>query len=158
MNRTLVSPLSAVSKTAEALSWLPPALARLCLGFVFVQSGWGKLHHLPKVVEYFGSLGIPAPQVQAPFVAGVELTGGVLLLAGLLTRIASLPLAATMVVALLTAKREEIHGLGDLFGTIEFLYLVVLGLLSASGGGAASLDRLLLLRRISGEKGVLPSP
>jgi putative oxidoreductase len=157
MTRTLVSARAFVVRTAEAVSWVPLALARLSLGFVFTQSGWGKLHDLPKVVAYFGSLGIPAPQIQAPFVAGLELTGGVLLLAGLLTRFASVPLAATMVVALVTAKRDELHGPGDLFGTIEFLYLVVLGLLAASGAGALSLDRLLVRQRKAGEKESVPS-
>jgi putative oxidoreductase len=125
------------------LSALPPLAARACLGAVFLASGWGKLHDLPRVVDYFASLGIPAPGIQAPFVSGVELVGGALLLAGLFTRLASLPLAATMVVALLTAKRPEIAGLSDLFGTSEFLYLLLLGLLAATGAGALSVDALV---------------
>ena len=141
---TLISDLAAGA--TRALAALVPAGTRLCLGFVFVQSGWGKLHNLPNVVDYFASLGIPAPQVQAPFVASVELLGGALLLAGLLTRVVSIPLAATMVVALVTAKRADVHGLGDLFGTIEFLYLVALGQLAAFGPGPASLDRFLFRR------------
>ena len=72
----LLSFRSFVLRTANALSWLPQTAARMALGWVFVQSGWGKLHNLPRVVEYFSSLGIPAPQLQAPFVAGVELVGG----------------------------------------------------------------------------------
>ena len=136
---------------SSALSWLPLAAARLALGWVFVQSGWGKLHDLPRVVDYFASLGIPAPHLQAPFVAGVEVAGGLLLLAGLFTRVASLPLAATMVVALLTAKRADIATASDLFGTVELLYLLLLGLLAAFGAGAVSLDALLSRRLLPGE-------
>lgn len=146
MSGTLSSARSFVLKASDALSWVPLTLARLCLGFVFVQSGWGKLHNLPKVIDYFASLGVPAPGFQAPFVATVELVGGALLLLGLLTRVASVPLAATMVVALITAKRDDIHGLADLFGTSEFLYFLVLGLLAAFGSGALSLDRALARR------------
>lgn len=152
-----------VLKTATNLAWIPQSAARLCLGVIFVQSGWGKLHNLARVVDYFASLGVPAPQLQAPFVASVELVGGLLLLGGLLTRVASVPLAVTMVVALLTAKRGDIHGLADLFGTTEFLYLLTLGYLAGFGAGPLSLDALLVRafgKDTLAEEGVvkLPSP
>ena len=134
---------AAARPAVRAAAALVPAATRLCLGTVFVQSGWGKLHDLPRVVEYFTSLGIPAPGLQAPFVAAVELLGGLLLLGGLFTRAAAVPLAATMVVALVTAKKADVHGLGDLFGTIEFLYLLALGQLAAFGSGPVSLDHFL---------------
>ena len=146
MIRTALAARSFVLRAASALSWLPLAAARLALGVVFVQSGWGKLHDLPRVVDYFASLDIPAPQLQAPFVAGVELAGGALLLAGLFTRVAAVPLAATMVVALLTAKRADIASAPDLFATVELLYLVLLGTLAAFGPGVLSLDALLARR------------
>ncbi len=135
-----------VVRAASALAWVPQTGTRLALGWVFVQSGWGKLQNLPRVVEYFGSLGIPAPQLQAPFVAGVELFGGVLVLGGLFTRIVSVPLAFTMVVALLTARRGDIASAGDLYGAVEFLYLLGFGTLAAFGAGILSLDELLVRR------------
>ena len=148
-----------VLKVSGALAWVAPTLARLTLGLVFVGTGWGKLHNLPRVVDYFTSLGIPAPQLQAPFVAGVELVGGLLILAGLFTRVASVPMAATMVVALLTAKRGDIQGLTDLFGTIEWLYLVGFAFLAAYGPGALSLDALLVHRLAAQEEpGGVASP
>src|ERR1051325_9033505 len=58
---------SLVLSVAAKLDWLPGLLSRLTIGGVFIQSGWGKLHHLDKVVQFFTSLGIPAPQIQAPF-------------------------------------------------------------------------------------------
>lgn len=146
MIRTALAARSFVVRTAGALSWLPQTAARAGVGWVFVQSGWGKLHHLQQAVDYFASLGVPAPQVQAPFVAGVELVGGLLVLGGLFTRVASVPLAVTMIVALLTARRSEITGLAELAGTVEFLYLLVFGFLAAFGAGALSLDGLLVRR------------
>ena len=142
----LLSLRAFVVRTANALSWVPLTAARLALGWVFVQSGWGKLHNLPQAVEYFTSLGIPAPSLQAPFVAGVELVGGVFLLGGLFTRVVSVPLAMTMVVALLTAKRADIASAGDLYGTVEFLYLLGFGTLAAFGAGFLSLDEILVRR------------
>lgn len=130
----------------EKLSFLPPLLARIIIGFIFVQSGWGKLHHLDKVVEFFTQLGIPAPNIQAPFVAGVELVCGFLVLIGLATRFASLPLVGTMVVAILTAKMQDIHGIGDLFATSEFLYIVLLLWLAIAGAGCLSIDQFMCKR------------
>ena len=48
-----------------AFSWLSPTVARLTVGLVFFQSGWGKLHDLAKVTDYFTELGLPAPAFQA---------------------------------------------------------------------------------------------
>ena len=146
MIRRLLAARTFVLDASSSLAWLPSVAARVALGTVFVQSGWGKLHDLPRVVGYFESLGIPAPQLQAPFVAGIELAGGALLLAGLLTRVASVPLAATMVVALLTARRADLASASDLFGAVELLYLLLLGSLAAFGAGALSLDGLLVRR------------
>ena len=151
----LLSVRAFVLRTANALSWVPQTLARLALGWIFVQSGWGKLHNLESVIEYFGSLGIPAPHLQAPFVAGVELVGGLLVLGGLFTRFVSVPLAITMVVALLTAKRADIASAGDLFGSVEFLYLLGFGYLAAFGAGLISLDEILVRRFVLAEEPAL---
>ena len=130
-------------KFVDDILWLPPTVARLTLGWVFFQSGWGKLHNLEKVIDYFASLGVPAPQIQAPFSASMELVCGTLLLVGLATRLASLPLIAIMAVALWTAKRPDIVSLTDLFGQEEYLYIGLLLWLGAYGGGPLSLDRLV---------------
>ena len=45
------------------------------LGWIFAESGWGKLHNLKNVVNFFRSLGIPHPELHAPFVATVEFVG-----------------------------------------------------------------------------------
>ena len=126
----------------EKFDWLPGLLARISIGFIFVQSGWGKLHHLDKVIAFFNSLGIPAAQIQAPFVASVELVCGSLVLVGLLARVASFPLIGTMVVAILTAKRGDIHEIGDLLFMSEYLFIVLLLWLIAKGAGVVSLDHL----------------
>ena len=131
-----------VKRISGVLTWLPPTVARLTLGWIFLQSGWGKLTNLPKVVSFFTDLGIPAPQIQAPLTAGTEFLCGALMLLGLATRFASLPLIGTMLVAILTAKRSDIHELSDLFGMAEYLYIVLCLWLGAYGAGHVSLDRL----------------
>jgi len=126
------------------IDWLGPLLARLTVGVVFAQSGWGKLHNLEKVTEFFGSIGIPYPELQAPFVAGVELVGGVLIAVGLLSRLAAVPLTITMIVAILTALRDQIEGVGDLLGLVEFAYIALFVWIAIAGPGAVSLDALLV--------------
>ncbi len=129
------------------LDFLPLLVARLSVGWVMVESGWGKLGNLPKVVDYFRSLGIPAPELQAPMAATSEFAFGALLMMGLFTRISSIPLMVIMTVAIVTAKRDELNGISDLFGFIEYLYIVLLLFLLIRGGGFLSLDRLLVWKR-----------
>jgi putative oxidoreductase len=129
---------------ANRLAWLPPTLARFTVGWIFLWSGWGKLHDLDRVIAFFGQLGIPHPELQAPFAAGTELVCGALLLVGLFTRIATVPLIITMIVAIVTAQRANVASLGDLFGLVEFCYIALLIWLSVAGPGPLSLDALLL--------------
>jgi putative oxidoreductase len=138
-----------VEGTMSHLDWLPPLLARLTLAGVFVESGWGKIHNIEKVTEFFTSLGIPAPAAQAHFVAYLELLGGVFLFLGLFTRLFSIPLAFTMVVAIITAKREDLKEFSDLFGFSEFLYILLFIWLIIEGAGKASLDYLLVKKKTS---------
>jgi putative oxidoreductase len=134
------------SRNLDKAAWLGPLLARLSVGVMFAVSGWGKLHSLPNVTEFFTELGIPAPGFHARLVAVTEFAGGLALVAGLATQLAALPLAFTMVIALITAKRAELDGVLDLLAVSEFTYFCVLVWLAVSGAGAASADALILRR------------
>lgn len=142
--QTMAKMIDAMRRLAGVLShrfsWLPPIVARVTLGVVFVESGWGKLHNLGDVTGFFAQLGIPAPHLMAPFVAGTELVAGALVLVGLMTRLATVPLMVTMVVAIVTAKAGDLSSISDLFGFSEFLYLGLLLYLGVSGAGALALD------------------
>jgi putative oxidoreductase len=136
-------------KVAAILAFLPPLVTRVVLGHAFYLTGKGKLANLDNVVGFFTSLGIPLPELNAAFVSRLEFYGGLLLVAGLLTRIVAAGLASTMVVALLTADRESF--LGAIRGTGEagptdvaaFVFLVLLSWLVIYGPGLVSLDALL---------------
>jgi putative oxidoreductase len=153
------SALRRLARLADRASFIGPTLARLTVGLVFIGTGWGKLHTLPAVTEYFASLHIPAPAFQAPLAASTELFGGLLVLVGLGTRVASLPLAFTMIVAILTAKRGDIDGLTALVGLEEWSYLVLFIWLAVAGAGPLSLDRLVVwLRQRRAPGAGLPKP
>jgi len=128
---------------ARTFSWLSPTLARLTVGLVFFQSGWGKLHDLDSVTHYFGELGIPHPALQATIASTAEFVCGGLLLLGLATRFAVVPLIVTMCVAIATAQWENVDGLGSLVGLLEFAYIALLVWLGTDGPGPLSLDHLL---------------
>lgn len=140
MNALLLRLSDLVDSTERGLAWLPPTAARVIVGWVFLESGWGKLHNLEGVVKFFTDLGIPAPQLQAPFVAGTEFICGALLLAGLATRFASIALIGVMAIALLTALRERVSAVSDLFALAEFCYIALLLGLVVFGAGPLSLD------------------
>jgi putative oxidoreductase len=128
------------------LEWLWRLLVRLSVGIEFFGSGLGKLGKLPGLIEFFRKLGVPFPEVQAPFVAGVEFVCGALLVVGLLTRPAALMLCGVMAVAIITAAAPEHHITASWHGLLEFLYLpewcllLLLGWLVLAGPGRASLD------------------
>jgi len=128
---------------ARRFAWFPPLLARITLGVLFVSTGWGKLHNLDKVTAFFGELGIPAPGLNAHVVSFVELAGGALLVVGLASRLAALPLVVSMLVAIVTAQRDQIHALPDLFGLVEWTYFALLVWVATAGPGPISLDHLL---------------
>ncbi len=131
----------------DRCSWVGPLALRLSLGAVFLGTGWGKLHNLPQVTSFFTELGIPFPAFNAGMVSGIELAGGTLILLGLLTRFAALPMMAIMAVAILTAKRPEIDGIRSLLAFEEFTYLAGFLWLFLAGAGKASLDALLFARK-----------
>ena len=137
---------------ADALAWVGPTLARWTVGWIFLISGWGKLHNLDQVIQFFGDLGIPHPELQAPFASGTELVCGTLVLIGLFTRVASVPLVITMTVAILTAQKEKVGSVGDLFGLIEWCYIALLVWLGVAGPGPLSLDALLVRWATAGDR------
>lgn len=123
-------------------------IIRVAWGIAFFQAGWGKFGRLEGVTEFFETLGIPAPGFHAVLVASVEAGGGILLLLGLISRLAAIPLAISMLVALFTAHREEVAKIftEDFTGFLEAAptpYLLASLIVLFFGPGRISLDALL---------------
>ena len=133
-------------RVAGHLGWLAPLFARVTVGWVFLWSGWGKLHSLPQVTENFIGWGISFPQLLAPFVSGVEFFGGLFLLVGLLTRLSAGALGITMIVAIASAKWAQVDSVETLLGFDEFEYLALFLWIAIAGAGPLSLDYLLQRR------------
>ena len=120
---------------------------RLYWGWQFMQTGWGKLTGIGKVVGFFTSLGIPAPALNAYFVSALELGGGALLILGLGSRLIALPLVIDMLAAYITADREALFSVfsnPDKFtGAAPYTFLVASLLILIYGPGMISMDHLL---------------
>jgi uncharacterized membrane protein YphA (DoxX/SURF4 family) len=88
-------------------------LIRFVVGAVFLSEGIQKfLFPAENGVGRFARIGIPAPEVMAPFVGIVEIICGALILIGLLTRLAAIPLIIDMLVAILSTKIPILLGHG----------------------------------------------
>jgi putative oxidoreductase len=144
ITRTLTGLLIGLpERIASHFLWAGPLVARVAVGYVFMLSGWGKLHNLPQIIENFIGWGIPYPQILTPFVSGVEFFGGLFLMLGLLTRVSGGMLAGTMVVAIISAKWADVDSLETLLGFEETSYFVIFFWLAVTGAGKASLDYII---------------
>jgi len=134
---------------AAGLAFLPALLTRLLMGQAFFLTGRGKLANFDNTVQFFSSLGIPMPELNAAFVSRLEYYGGIALVLGLATRLVAAGLTSTMVVALLTAEKqpflEALRLSGDQTPTdiVPVVYSLFLLWLIISGPGVLSVDRLI---------------
>ncbi len=120
---------------------------RLYWGWHFFLTGRGKLMNIDRTAGFFASLNIPMPKLNAMVAGSTECFGGLLLLLGLGSRIITLPLAFTMVIAYVTADHEALANIfndSDKFVTAApFLFLYAALLILIFGPGKFSLDALL---------------
>jgi putative oxidoreductase len=128
---------------------------RVYWGWQLSQNGWGKLHNLPHVTEFFQSLGLPAPGFTAAFVSSFEFVAGILLAVGLLSRIAALGIFIDMTTAYITADRPAITGFfsaPDKFVAADpFIFWFVALLILIFGPGKLALDTLVARSRHKNE-------
>lgn len=126
-------------------------LIRLMVGGVFLSEGIQKFLFPDAVgAGRFVKIGIPAPEVMAPFVGVVEIVCGLLVLCGLLTRLAAIPLVINMLVALATTKAPILlaKGFWSMAHESRTDYAMLLGsvFLILVGAGPWSLDARLARR------------
>jgi putative oxidoreductase len=138
------------------VSFLQPVLLlvlRLYFGYGFMKAGLGKLQNLETTAEYFAGLGIPLPALNARLAGTTECVGGLLLLLGVASRVVTIPLIFTMLVAYLTQHTDELQTLwtvkGDSYNAAPFFkaapfpYLLTALLVLLFGPGAFSIDGLV---------------
>src|SRR6476646_9423937 len=132
------------ARIASYFAWAGPLLMRIVVGYTFMWSGWGKLNNLPQITQNFVEWGAIFPKIMTTFVPVVEFFGGIMLILGRFTRIPAAMLAVTMLVAIKSAKWDQVDSLETLLGFEEATYFAGFMWLAIAGPGAASLDRLLV--------------
>src|SRR6201998_855999 len=119
-------------------------LVRLYWGWQLAQSGWGKLHHLPNVTEFFASLGLPMPAQMAVFIACVEFFGGIFLALGLFSRMTGFVLTVNLTMAYVLGDREALLSFfsdpDKFIAAAPFAFLMVSLLVLIFGAGKISVD------------------
>lgn len=122
-------------------------LIRLYWGIGFALAGKSKLLNLERTAGFFADLGIPLAKASAVFVGSVEFFGGLLLVLGLFSRLAAIPLVITMSVAFATVHKASLTILfqhPDVALKEEpFLFLLASLIVLAFGSGKVSLDAIL---------------
>jgi putative oxidoreductase len=117
---------------------------RLYWGWQLEQSGWGKLHNIDKVTEFFTSLGLPAPGFTAHFIASLEFIGGILLILGLASRLNALALTINMIMAYITADHDALMSIfsnpDKFYAAAPYTFLFASLVILIFGPGLFSLD------------------
>jgi len=129
-------------------------LIRVAVGCIFLSEGIQKFLFPDQVgAARFLKIGIPAPEVMAPFVGSFEIVCGALVLLGLVTRLAVIPLLCVMLVAIVTTKIPILlkAGFWSMAHEARTDFSMLLGclFLLTVGSGSFSLDALILSRRSS---------
>lgn len=119
---------------------------RLYWGWQFAQTGWGKLHHIDKVSDYFASLGLFMPHEMAYFIALVELIGGILLAVGLGSRLIASVLTIDMIAAFWIADRNALFSIfkdpDTFYAAAPYTFLFASLIVLIFGPGRIAMDTL----------------
>jgi putative oxidoreductase len=120
---------------------------RLYWGWQLIQSGWGKLHHLANVTDFFTSLGLPLPAQTALAISCLEFFGGIFLAIGLLSRLTALAMTINLIVAYITADREALFSIfsdpDKFYAAAPYTFLVASVIILLFGPGLFALDTLV---------------
>jgi putative oxidoreductase len=127
-------------------------LIRLAWGLESFQSGWTHLHDVPTQLERFQNWHVPFPRANVYISGTTELVCGILLMAGLFSRIISIPLVFNFIVAIfaphhylkhLFAMPGSIDNWTNIIDDTAFPFLAASLVILAFGPGRISIDFLL---------------
>lgn len=122
---------------------LPLLGTRFVLAYGFYGPAKAKWEDINSIVEWFASMGMPLPKLNAYMAASTEALGVVLLTLGLATRIVSVPLILVMIVAVKTVHWENGFNASDNGYEIPIYYVLMLLVLFFVGPGRISIDKLI---------------
>lgn len=120
---------------------------RLFWGYLFFQTGKGKLLNIDDVAQFFASLNIPWPKLNAYLSGTTECIGGLCLIFGLASRLVSLPLMFLLATAYATAHKDALQTFFEnqtpLLTAAPATFFMAALIIFVFGPGRFSLDRLI---------------
>jgi putative oxidoreductase len=131
------------SRLTEYMKNFALLAARLVLAYGFYGPSMMKWADMDAVGEWFATLGIPLPLLNAYLASTVEISGVVLLGLGLFTRLITVPLMVVMIVAIVTVHWPHGFSAGDNGFEIPLYYFLLLFIFLTHGPGKYSLDHLI---------------
>lgn len=143
----LISRYTNFSKGVSKLTDPIELFSRLVLAYGFSKPAIMKWQGIEDVASWFGSMGIPFPYLNAILAASTEAAGVFLLILGLGTRLISIPLMFTMIIAIITVHMGNGFEAGNNGFEIPLYYFLMLFGLMVNGSGRISLDYLISRRR-----------
>ena len=132
-----------IEPVLEKLQSVSLLFLRLILAYGFYEPAKMKWNDIDSIAEWFGSMGIPLPTLNAYMAASTEALGVLLLTIGFATRLISIPLIVVMIVAIVTVHLNKGFSGGDNGFEIPFYYMLMLLVLVAHGAGKFSVDHFL---------------
>jgi len=135
--KTFYLRFSHVSDSFQSLSLL---IARLIVAYGFYEPAMLKWSDINAVAQWFGSMGIPLPTLNAYMAATTEIVGVLLLVLGFATRAISIPLIVVMIVAIVTVHLPNGFSAGDNGYEIPLYYMIFLLIFLTHGAGKFSMD------------------
>ncbi len=140
MLRSIYATSKNILSNGQSVSLL---FARLAVAYGFYEPAMMKWADISAIAEWFGSMGMPFPTLNAYMAASTEALGVILLTLGLFTRLISIPLIVVMIVAIVTVHLPHGFSAGDNGFEIPLYYMLFLALFASLGAGKLSLDYLL---------------
>ena len=132
-----------VTSWISGLKDLPLFFIRIVLAYGFYNPAIMKWNNIASIAEWFDGMGFPMPTLNAYLAATTEMAAVILLPLGLATRIISIPLMITMLVAVFAVHYSNGFNAGDNGFEIPLYYLLMIFMLFVNGAGKISLDHLI---------------
>ncbi len=136
-----------VTQATESIKDLPLLFLRLVLAYGFWGPATMKWQDINAIGDWFASMNIPFPLLNAYMAAGTEMAGVFLLLLGFGTRLISIPLIITMIVAIFTVHLPNGFEAGSNGYEIPLYYMLMLFTLTVYGSGRISIDYIIKKRK-----------
>ncbi len=141
--KKIITLYKSISNKISNLDFIALLAIRFILAYGFYEPAKNKISDINSIAEWFKSMELPFPLLQAYLATYTEIAGVILLILGLGTRFISIPLMIVMLVAIKTVHWENGFAAGDNGFEIPLYYLIMLLVIFTKGAGKASIDYLI---------------